>query len=204
MYLQNKYSKYYFSIISKAKSRTLSPETYVERHHIIPKSLGGNNSTSNLIKLTAREHFICHWLLTKMTSGDSRIKMVYALHRMQSSNTKHRGYITSITSRVFEKNRIEHSKFISSMNKGRVCSVETKQKLSIALKGKNVGRKCPEHQKQRLREVNTGKKCKPFTEEHKHKLSIAAKSRIRAPRTEEQKQKMSESISKWWEEKRKN
>ena len=63
-FLQNKYTKWYFNIISKAQNRdTLG---YVEKHHIIPKSLGGNNEQTNLVKLTAREHFVCHWLLTKM------------------------------------------------------------------------------------------------------------------------------------------
>lgn len=36
-----------------------------ERHHIIPKSIGGTNDTSNIAILTYREHFIAHWLLTK-------------------------------------------------------------------------------------------------------------------------------------------
>ena len=41
MYLQNKYTKCYYNIIDRAKSRDLSKETYTEKHHIIPKSLGG-------------------------------------------------------------------------------------------------------------------------------------------------------------------
>jgi hypothetical protein len=198
MFLQNKYSKYYFNIIDSAKSRVLSSDTYTERHHILPKSLGGNDSSANIIKLTAREHFICHWLLTKIVSPDKKVKMVFALHRMKSINKRQQRYSTPITSRVFERNRIEHSKFIGAINKGKKLSKETKQKISISLKGKNLGKSCPEHQKQRLRELNTGKKCAPFSQEHKEKLSMAAKQRIRKPYTEEQKQKMSESISEWW------
>ena len=63
MYLQNKYSKYYYNIINQAKSRELAPNIYTEKHHIIPKSCGGDNSPANLVKLTAREHFICHFTI---------------------------------------------------------------------------------------------------------------------------------------------
>ena len=64
MYLQNKYSCYYYSIINKAKSRATSKREakkilgYVEKHHIIPKVLGGTNDEDNIVFLTAREHFV--------------------------------------------------------------------------------------------------------------------------------------------------
>lgn len=64
MYLQNKYTYWYYSIIDKARSRTIAG--YFEKHHIVPKCLGGNDTEENLINLTPKEHFLCHWLLTKM------------------------------------------------------------------------------------------------------------------------------------------
>jgi hypothetical protein len=63
-------------------SRIPGPLGYIEKHHIIPKSLGGSNDVSNLVCLTAKEHFICHLLLPKMTTGDQKKKMVYAAWRM--------------------------------------------------------------------------------------------------------------------------
>lgn len=81
MYLDNKYTTWYNSIIENAKLRT-TQIGYTEKHHIIPRSLGGNNEQSNLVKLTAKEHFICHMLLTKMTIGDHKKKMSYALWLM--------------------------------------------------------------------------------------------------------------------------
>jgi hypothetical protein len=63
------YKRLYDSIISKAKtargSRDISAG-YFEMHHILPKCLGGGDEQSNLVKLTAREHFIVHWLLCKI------------------------------------------------------------------------------------------------------------------------------------------
>lgn len=77
MQLQNKYRSWYYTIIQRAQSRTSNPEV-VEKHHILPKSLGGTNDTVNLVALTPREHYICHLLLTKMYEGREKQKMVYA------------------------------------------------------------------------------------------------------------------------------
>ena len=99
MYLQNKYTKWYNNIINNAKTRILND--YSERHHIVPKSLGGSNSRDNLVSLTAREHFICHWLLTKMTEGQHKMKMCMALVMMRASHKKHQRYSTPLTSKVY-------------------------------------------------------------------------------------------------------
>ena len=59
------YKRIYESIIEKRKIDI--PTGYVEEHHCyIPSCLGGTDDKSNLVKLTAKEHFICHLLLTKM------------------------------------------------------------------------------------------------------------------------------------------
>lgn len=80
MFIDNKYTKWYFNIIQAAKLR--ENFCYVEKHHIIPTSLGGSNSTTNIIALLPREHYICHLLLTKMTDGQNRYKMCFALSMM--------------------------------------------------------------------------------------------------------------------------
>jgi len=79
IFIANKYTRIYFSIIEKAKTRTLPKTEYKEKHHIIPRSLGGNDDLENLVDLTAKEHFVCHKLLIKMTEGTSRGKMAFAL-----------------------------------------------------------------------------------------------------------------------------
>ena len=93
MYLQNKYTKWYYSIINTAKTRVTN--LYVERHHIIPKSLGGNDSKDNIVALTAREHFVCHLLLTKMTTGEFKYKMLSAVTRFQQSRKYQHRILTS-------------------------------------------------------------------------------------------------------------
>jgi len=76
IFINNKYTRWYYTIINRAQTRQLN--CYTERHHIVPKSLRGSNESSNLVSLTAREHFVCHMLLTKMVSGIQRQKMVHA------------------------------------------------------------------------------------------------------------------------------
>ena len=57
------YQKIHDAIIERAKTRKL--EGYKERHHIIPRCLGGTDDNENLVDLTAREHFIIHLLYNK-------------------------------------------------------------------------------------------------------------------------------------------
>lgn len=82
MYLQNKYTLIYYRIIDRARFRKI--KGYIEKHHIIPKSLGGSNNKSNIVSLTAKEHFICHMLLTKMVEQQYRQKMIHAWWAMST------------------------------------------------------------------------------------------------------------------------
>jgi|FreactTroBogLake_1042271.scaffolds.fasta_scaffold07432_2 hypothetical protein len=58
------YKKHYDALIERAKLRNIS--VYTEKHHIIPRCLGGNNDKDNIVKLTPEEHFIAHQLLVKI------------------------------------------------------------------------------------------------------------------------------------------
>jgi hypothetical protein len=60
---------------------------YYERHHIIPKCIGGTNDGNNLILLTAKEHYVAHQLLVKIYPGIH--KLVFALRMMCRSNKYH-------------------------------------------------------------------------------------------------------------------
>lgn len=75
-----KYKIWYDKIIERAKNRTLS-EGY-EIHHIIPRFDGGLDNSENLVKLTLREHYVCHLLLTKIYDGMLKMKAYCALHKM--------------------------------------------------------------------------------------------------------------------------
>lgn len=81
MFIDNKYTRYYYALVEYRKA-TPASDQYTEKHHIIPKSLGGSNDADNIVVLTGREHYVAHRLLCKMTEGVSNQKMWLALHRM--------------------------------------------------------------------------------------------------------------------------
>ena len=170
MFIDNKYLTMYNSIIQNAKNRDI--KGYVEKHHIIPKSLGGTNDNNNIVVLTAREHFICHRLLTKITSGKSRQKMLYAVGRfVQDGGNVNR----LLTSRQYEIAR----QSISEARLGTKFSNESKKKMSVSAKGRvpwNKGlrgvQKVSEEQKLALSKLHTGK---TLTEDTKRKISESKK-----------------------------
>jgi hypothetical protein len=137
-FYHNKYFRWYEQIVSRAKSRILPKDCYVEQHHIIPKSMGGNNSKSNLVNLTAREHFICHWLLTKFVDANYRGKMIKALSCMKAQKSGQLRYSTIITSKVYENIRTELSLINGLHNKGRpawnrgICHLDDDAKKRIS------------------------------------------------------------------------
>lgn len=112
-FIENKYKTWYFKIIFMAQDR--QPVTgYTESHHIIPRSLGGDNSSSNLVRLTAREHFICHLLLAKCIAGKDRYKMYAAVAYF--SNNQNRNL--RLTSRRIAAIREYNALASSERNKG--------------------------------------------------------------------------------------
>jgi len=79
--LINESSKQYFSIIEEAKiENRIKGNRYYERHHIIPRSLGGSDKNENIILLTPEEHYECHGLLPDFCEGQSKHKMIKAWH----------------------------------------------------------------------------------------------------------------------------
>ena len=154
MFIKNKYYTYYYNIVNNALSRS-NLTGYFEKHHIIPKSLGGGNSEENLVNLTFREHFICHRLLTKITSGINRRKMAYAMWRMLTV-AKHRK--CKITSHTYHLIREEYKKQPNPML-GKTHTKKTRMAISNAQKGNTTRRGVilSEEQKQKQRESMLGK-----------------------------------------------
>ena len=127
IFLENKYRKWYDSIICAALSRTICTE-YTERHHIVPKCLfavrskkgsvgwlpGDPDAAANLVQLTAREHFICHLLLTKIVPLRAKARMTYALWCMSTLRNSATVARYNTTSRMFEFIR----RMVSTHNSG--------------------------------------------------------------------------------------
>ena len=165
MFIENKYTKWYYDIVNRSINRRL--DIYTEEHHVIPKSMGGTNDSDNLVRLTAREHFLCHLLLTKMVNGQLKHKAVKAA-RMMAKTTGPKQQRYKVTGRIYEsliRNKIE-------------VSIETKKRMGISQKQRfaNVPGtfKNKKHTKETL-----GKLRRPKTEEQKLKQSQSMKGKFK-------------------------
>lgn len=122
-FIDNKYKRTYFSLIESRKIRGIKKknyEIYLEKHHIIPVSLGGENKNENYVLLTAREHYVAHWLLTKFTKGNNWHKMCSAFFRMcQSTKTHERNYTSSQYERAVKASAYAKSVMYKGVNKGQ-------------------------------------------------------------------------------------
>lgn len=188
MYLQNKYTTWYFNIIKRAQSRTPNTTEYYERHHVVPKSLGGDNSKENLALLTAREHFVCHKLLVKMVSDIAfKRKMIMARYMMLKSNKHHQRRI--VNGSEYQRLKEAWVVALSESKKGKPGiprSEETKKKMSEC----RQGRKLSTETREKIRQAALGRK---HTEETKAKFAARVGNRTGVKLSEETKEKMRQS-----------
>ena len=119
------YKRIYDNIISRAKIRVISG--YTESHHILPRCMGGNDTKENIVKLTAREHFLCHMLLCEIYPQNYKLKHALFLMAIGKQKIKPKKYV--ISSRVYERLREEYSQILT----GKKQSKKTKQKKSKSM-----------------------------------------------------------------------
>lgn len=102
-----RYALHYDALIRRAQARGGMADVYMERHHIVPRALGGGNQKSNLVSLTAREHFVAHLLLARIYGGS----MWHAVNLMAS--------VAGMSSRMRAIARREHAARLSERFKGK-------------------------------------------------------------------------------------
>jgi hypothetical protein len=165
------YQRIYSQIIERAQKRQL--EGYVEKHHIIPKCLEGNNDRDNIVQLTAREHFMCHRLLCEIYPYSDKLK--YALYLMNIGKQKHREANYQISSRTYERLKLEHSLFLI----GKKQKDKTKQKKSESMKLIWANKTDKEKNNHGIKIWNTKIKngTNNITEQHAKNISKALKGR---------------------------
>lgn len=153
--------RYYNLIIEKVKIENRKKYVksdrryvYYEKHHILPKCLGGTNDKENLVLLTAREHYICHKLLTYIYKGNRKIanafcRMTWDKNGNRNISSKDYAYARELKSSIpmseetkkkMRKPKApftdQHKRNIRLAAIGRKRSEESKQKQRNTLKGK--------------------------------------------------------------------
>jgi len=143
------YYNRYIKLIIYYRIRPIDTSKYFEEHHILPRSMGGLNTSDNLINLTARAHFLSHYLLWKSYRNK---KTAYAFKCMSNFvKTKNGKKVRYLNSRLFEKFVISSKKYFIGKNHplyGKLKSVESIQKQKLKMLGK----------KQSLEHINKRKK----------------------------------------------
>ena len=167
--------------IKKERLQLKKKGDYFEGHHIIPKSKGGTGDSTrpknnpNIVLLTAREHFLAHWLLWRIYRDR---QSALAFHKMMSS-TKNTKRITS--SRGYEEAReafrITNIGNQHGKGKTRIMSDEQKKKHSQIMKGRNVGELNPSKREDVRKKISDKLKGKKKSNSHIQKMSIHLKNR---------------------------
>lgn len=98
-------------MINSAKARG-KPDCYCELHHILPKSMQGSDDKENLVFLTAREHFLIHWILYKIHRNSSMALAFFSMSKSVGNG------VTRYTSRSFKYAREAGAKAVSEMKSG--------------------------------------------------------------------------------------
>lgn len=164
------YQRHYDLLINRARTRVL--DGYKEKHHIIPRCVGGDDESSNLVDLTAEEHYVAHQLLVKMYPNNG--KLIYALWGMTGNKRGCRWYGWA-------------KKLLSDQ-------------ISVRMIGNtwNIGRK---HSEQTRLKIIAGLKTRKHTEESKRKIALSAIGNSRTlgmTHSEESKTLMSIAMKAVW------
>ena len=151
-----RHKKRYDKIINHYRNTIV--EGYVEKHHIVPKCMGGTDNIKNLVALPAKAHFICHYLLHKM-HPDS-LPLARAFNMMASATTKYQKGRKKSKGTLYEISKIARSEAM----KGIKLSPEHKAKISV-----------PKTNKENYK--------KPKSQEHRMNISKALKGKRKDPAT---------------------
>ncbi len=155
IFLDNKYTRWYYELIEQRKNNPANSDHYREDHHVVPESFyivrkregpagwleGDADAKENKVWLTGREHALCHWLLVKMTRGVAHIKCRQAFDMMASDNCSMNRKVSRMITRAYERNRIEVAKIRSErmLEVNPMDNEESRKRVGDSKRGKPRG-----------------------------------------------------------------
>lgn len=191
------YERIYNSLIERSIGRVL--DVYTEKHHIIPRCMGGSDDASNLAKLTAEEHFLAHQLLVKINPSNHKlalaVKFMCTIGSCAKRNNKEFGWIRRRAIESLRNPSIETRAKIAAHRKSKKSSIETRAKISRAKTGlvaseetrtkmsaSRMGHIVTQETRDKMSRSKSGDKCyifgKSHSEETRKKISASNKGRI--------------------------
>lgn len=209
------YFMHYDNLIFRARER-LPIGGRGERHHAVPRCMGGDSRSSNIVVLTPEEHYVAHKLLTKMYPEQRALAIAAILMSSRCSGNKANGWLRKRAAEGMKGKRFflgkTHGKDarakLSAARKGKPLSEEHRLKLSLAKKGKKqspemirarslglMGRIQSAETRAKISAVHLGRK-----KSAEHIAKMSAYMRGRSP-SEETKKKLSIAALAYWESK---
>lgn len=200
--------------ILKNRGRFACGDEYHERHHILPRCMGGNDNKENLIDLFAKEHFEAHRLLA--LENPEKYELVYAWACMAWAKSENQDRI-EVTPEEYEEIKKKYSEMCSKKYAGKnnpMYGISPRERMDEETyniwKQKVTAFNISEESRKNRREKNVGKTYsdevnrkkgrsgpdhhmygKHHTEESKQKLREANTGRVQ---TEETRNKISNAV----------
>lgn len=161
------YAAHYERLIQRARSRTLVG--YFERHHVVPRCIGGSNDAWNIVALTAEEHMTAHLLLVRIHSGNRSI--FFAAHMMRIGSAR---MVGRSRNKAYSWLRKRHALATASVHTGRKHSAATLVRLSESHRGipsNKKGMRYSADVRARMSAAQRGKKMPPKSAEERIRIS---------------------------------
>lgn len=172
----------YLSFISSRANIYIKGATHY--HHILPKARDFFPEYKDLslfpwngVHLTAREHFIAHWMLARAFPNSSQARVFYYL---TNNSNKRRG-------RDYEAARKAHIDMMATLTQdparnAKISATLTGRSKSETHKNNMKGRPVSNDTRAKLRAANLGKK---MSEESRTKMSVSRTGKSKAPNNPE-------------------
>lgn len=159
------YLAHYGRLIERARNRLL--KGYRERHHVLPRCMGGGDEPSNLVNLTAEEHYVAHQLLVKMYPDVRGLATAAVRMARQCSSNKAYGWL-----------RKRHSEYVRTHKH----SQDVRDRISKSL----AGRKKPPRTLEHRMAISNAKRANPLSESIRKCMGAAMRGQHHTPETKKQ------------------